>query len=303
MTCLVIGGAGFIGRSVARELAAQGVPPIVADLVTTDAAPFRTIDLRRQQTIREALSGVDCVVHLAWSAVPASATARPRQDVRQNVLGSLRLFSQCGEAGVRRVVFVSSGGAVYGAPRALPISEDHPTVPISSYGVTKLASEAYLRILASSHDFEYVILRPANAYGEGQPSRQQQGLVAACLKAALEGHVLEIWGDGSVVRDYVHVDDIGRATAMAVIGRTAGHTLNIGTGVGHSVNAIVALVRSITGREVHVRRLPARSFDPHDNVLDCREAERRLGWRASISLAEGIERQWRALLAESSGGA
>lgn len=301
MTCLVVGGAGFIGRFVVSELLAMGMRTIVGDVVASDAPEFRTMDVRRERSIRKALVGVDCVIDLAWSAVPASATAHPIDDVRQNVLGTLRLFSSCVAAGVRRVVFCSSGGAIYGPPRALPISEDHPTAPISSYGVTKLAAESYLRMYGHMHGLAYIILRPGNAYGEGQRTRQQQGLVAACLNAAARKGVLDVWGDGSVVRDYVHAADIARAIAMAATADAAGQVLNIGTGRGHSVNEIIAIVRTVTGLNVNVRYQPARPFDAHDNVLDSRKAEQCLGWRAEVPLARGIERQWRALIDHPSG--
>jgi UDP-glucose 4-epimerase len=295
MTCLVLGGAGFIGQHVVRQLQAEGVNAIVGDITSPSANPARTVDLRRRASLLAGLQGVDCVIHLAWSSVPATAANQAGDDVRHNLLGSLRLFDCCLAAGVRRVVFCSSGGAIYGRAQTLPISEDHPTVPLMSYGLTKQATEGYLRFYSRSRGLEHVILRPGNAYGEGQRLQRSQGLVAACLSAGESGRTLEVWGDGTVVRDYVHVADVARALTMAAQSDASGETYNIGTGTGHSVNAILDLCREISGRPIRVEYRAGRAIDAHDNVLDWSRARLRLGWSPTVALPEGIERQWRAL--------
>jgi UDP-glucose 4-epimerase len=299
MRCLVLGGAGFIGEHLVRQLQADGVSVVVGDVDVTPASHARTVDLRRRASLRAGLQGIDCVVHLAWNSVPATTATQAADDARQNLLGSLRLFDCCLAAGVRRVVFCSSGGAIYGRAQTLPIPEDHPTVPLMSYGVTKLATEGYLRFYSRSHGLDHVILRPGNAYGEGQRSRRSQGLVAACLTAAASERPVEVWGDGTVVRDYVHVADIARALSMATRTAASGETYNIGTGTGHSVNAIIDLCRQVSGRPVSVEYRAGRAFDAHDNVLDWSRARARLGWSPTVALREGIERQWRALLAQA----
>lgn len=296
MRCLVLGGAGFIGRHVVSELAATGHEPIVGDVVPASAGVAAClVDLGRRPTIMRALAGVECVIHLAWATNPASANARPIDDVRQNVIGSLRLFECCVDRRVRRIVFCSTGGAIYGQAQRLPIPEDHPTEPLSSYGVTKLATEVYLRSYGRLHGIEFMILRPGNAYGEGQRVGRKQGVIAACLDAIARGRTLEVWGDGTVVRDYVHVADVARALVLAAAATRHGETLNIGTGQGHSVNDIIEMSQKVAGASLAVNDQPARAFDMHDNVLDPTRASQGLAWRPRIELREGLARQWRAL--------
>src|SRR5215831_4143533 len=166
--CLVLGGNGFIGRHLVRHQIKEGAPPLVADLYPNPDADFIRVDYTNPATLQNVLRGVDVVIHLAWTTTPQSGTDDPTSDVSENILGSLNLFRACVAQGVKRLVFCSSGGAVYGHAQSNPITEVHPLEPLSSYGITKLAVENYLRLFSRLHGIEYVILRPGNAYGEGQ---------------------------------------------------------------------------------------------------------------------------------------
>ncbi len=293
--CLVLGGNGFIGRHVVRTLADRDIEPMVGDLVPNPEAPFVWVDYTNEDSLQHALRGIDVVVHLAWSTVPQSATDNPAQDVVTNVLGSLNLFTVCVAQRVRRVVFCSTGGAIYGTPNQLPIPETHSLDPFSSYGITKLAVEKYLIMFSRLYGLEYLILRPGNAYGEGQTSHWGQGVISACLDAAQTGRPFIVWGDGTVVRDYVHVTDIARAIAMAVTTHSPNHILNIGTGQGLSINDLIALIKTITGRAVNVKYISGRLIDAPVNILDASVAREVLGWIPQVSIREGVIRQWRAL--------
>jgi len=299
---LVLGGNGFIGRHLVRHLIKQGVTPLVADLSPGAAAPFIRVDYTKPATLHNVLRGVDVVMHLAWTTTPQSGTDDPTSDVSENILGSLNLFRACVAQGVKRLVFCSSGGAVYGHAQSNPITEVHPLEPLSSYGITKLAVENYLRLFSRLHGIEYVILRPGNAYGEGQLGGKDQGVIAACMKALLQNQRFTVWGDGTVTRDYVHVEDIARAILAAAKVRTANHVFNIGSGRGLSINQLIELIERITGRVVQVEYAAERQIDARVNVLDSSLAKGAFGWTPAISIDEGLRRQWQFLVGGQTAG-
>jgi UDP-glucose 4-epimerase len=198
--------------------------------------------------------------------------------------------------GVRKVVFASSGGTIYGRTRVSPIAEDHATDPTCAHGIGKLAIEKYLQLFKELHGLDCCALRIANPYGERQRTEKAQGAVGVLLERALNGRPFEIWGDGSVVRDYIHVSDVVRALiAGAAATDAANNVFNIGTGQGTSLNELVAVVERTINRRVRRIYLPARGFDIDENVLDTSRATEELGWTASVSLEDGIREtiEWR----------
>nr|WP_323690107.1 NAD-dependent epimerase/dehydratase family protein [Rhizobium sp. AN95] len=195
------------------------------------------------------------------------------------------------KSGVKRIVFISSGGTVYGVPKTIPISEEHSTYPTSSYGITKLAIEKYLDLYRSLHGLEYVTLRLANPYGVGQRLDAQQGAIAVFLARALRGEEISIWGDGSVIRDYIYVDDAIDAMVRSVdVNIQGGCVVNIGAGVGYSINEILSAIEKVTGRRTNKKYVEGRTYDVPANVLDISAAARLLGWTPKISLEEGLLR-------------
>jgi len=297
-SCLVLGGAGFVGSHLTEALAQSGQQVKVferphvdrlAQLPRKGVAVF-TGDLLNPQALVPALRGTDTVFHLVSTTLPKTSNDNPAYDVESNVVGGLRLLALCREHGVRKVVFVSSGGTVYGIPKSVPIAEDHPTDPICSYGIHKLALEKYLQLAHRLHGLEYCILRPANLYGPGQRLDTAQGAVAVFLDRALRGQPIEIWGDGSVVRDYVYLGDAVDAILKAARFAGAPRIFNIGSGSGTSLNQLVAEIQKLLGRPVEVSYAPTRSLDVPANVLDPALARRHLQWSASTPLGEGLRR-------------
>jgi UDP-glucose 4-epimerase len=296
-SCLVLGGAGFIGSHLAEALAQEGHRVKVFDRPHVDRLPLfasrfeiHTGDFLNPRALSPALRGTEIVFHLVSTTLPKNSNDNPVYDVESNVLGSLRLLALCHEHGVRKVVFLSSGGTVYGVPQSAPIPETHPTEPICSYGIHKLAVEKYLSLAHRLHGLDYCILRPANLYGPRQRLDTAQGAVAVFLDRALREEPIQIWGDGSVVRDYVYVGDAVDAILRAA--RFEGETriFNIGSASGTSLKALVAEIERLLGRPVKVEYAAARSLDVPVNVLDSRLAKRHLGWSASTSLGEGLRR-------------
>ena len=232
------------------------------------------------------------VVHLVSATLPASSNDNPVYDVEANVVASLRLLEAARAARVRRILFISSGGTVYGPARRLPIDEDHPTEPACSYGIAKLAIEKYLGLYARLHGLKSTVLRFSNPFGERQNPGSAQGAVAVFLGRILAGRPIEIWGDGSVVRDYLYIADGARAFRLVLEKEPDGPVYNVGRGVGTTLDDLVTVLKRVTGRPVEVVRRPGRPIDVPANVLDSRRLEAAVGWRPRVDLEEGLARTW-----------
>jgi UDP-glucose 4-epimerase len=298
-SCLVLGGAGFIGSHLVEALAQQGHRVKVFDRPHVDRLPLFaraqgfevfTGDFLNPRALAPAIEGTELVFHLVSTTLPKNSNDNPVYDIESNVLGSLRLLELCREQGVRKVVFISSGGTVYGVPSTTPIAEHHPTEPISSYGIHKLMVEKYLALAHRLHGLDYRIVRPANLYGPRQRLDIAQGAVAVFLDRALRDQPIQIWGDGSVVRDYVYVGDAVEAMLKAASYQGTQRIFNIGSGRGTSLNELVAEIEKLLGRRLKVEHSGSRAVDVPANVLDASLAAHHLGWRASTPLGEGLRR-------------
>ncbi len=299
---MVTGGAGFIGSHVVEELVDRGHDVVVLDnfsvgreenlhgvrddieIVRADVTDPRAVE----RTFREYRPEV--VIHLAAQVNVRYSMESPFVDARINALGTLNLVSLAAEHDVERFVYASSGGAVYGEPEYLPVDEEHPTRPISNYGVSKLAGEYYVRVYAERDGFEYVILRYANVYGPRQDPRGEAGVIPIFLLRAARGEPLTIFGDGEQTRDFVFVEDVARVTAEAV--ERGEGVYNIGTGREASVNDIVNVVESVTGVDVEVVYEDPRPGEVRRIYLDPSRAQEELGFEPRVDLEEGIERTW-----------
>ena len=302
MRAVLIGGSGFIGSHLASRLVAAGYEVVVYD----ERKPALGV-LSRQAGVQyvagdafspeptglpELLRGARLVYHLAWRHLPAASNQAMAQDIQTNLIGSLNLLRLCCEVGVGRVVFFSSGGSVYGPAQSLPITEDHPTEPLSSHAVNKLAVEKYLAILARLYNLDYVILRPGNPFGPYQNPEGGQGVIAAFLARAAVRQPLAVWGDGSTVRDYFYVGDLARAAVMAGETMHSRTVYNIGSGVGRSLHEVISAISRLVGHELEVHWLPGRPTDVPINVLDASKARRLLGWAPEIPFEEGLRLTW-----------
>ena len=305
MRCLVLGGGGFLGKHLVRALLDEGRyvrsfdrPQNIQSLSAGDVynmvdneVEYVSGDFLSAQDVETALKGVDVCFHLISTTIASTSNANPIFDVETNLLGTLRLLQSAVKEGVKRIVFVSSGGTVYGRPKTIPIPEDHGTDPTSSYGITKLAIEKYLKLYSALHGLEYVTLRLANPYGIGQRTDAQQGAIAVFLSRALRGEEISIWGDGSVIRDYIYVDDaIDAMVRAAIVDINGGCVLNIGAGVGYSLNEILSAIEKVTGCPTKRKYVEGRTYDVPANVLDISAAALLMGWTPKISLDEGLRR-------------
>jgi UDP-glucose 4-epimerase len=299
-TCVVLGGRGFIGSHLIAALLSRGYrvrcfdrPHVVAlgsDLL--DAPGFELIegDLANEAEIAEAIEGCDVCYHLVSTTLPKSSNADPVYDIESNVVTSVRLLNQAVKSGVRKMVFASSGGTVYGIPVMTPIQESHPTNPVCSYGISKLAIEKYLGLFKQLHGLDYTVLRIANPFGERQRTNASQGAVAVFLGKILHGEPIEIWGDGSIVRDYIYISDVVDALLLAMEQPSDQHVFNIGSGRGHSLNDLIRAIEEVTGRTAVCRYLPSRPFDIPSNVLCNKLANQSLGWSPKVGFEDGLDK-------------
>jgi len=295
MRCVVFGAGGFIGTNLCRKLAGRvshvrgfGRPPrFPAALAGIDWAQGDFSDVR---SVQAAVEGCDTVFHLISTTTPASANADMPLDLQQNVLSTLHLLEACRAAGVRRIVFVSSGGTVYGIPKQIPTPEDAPTWPISAYGVSKLAIERYLHLHEFLYGLEFRILRLSNPFGPFQIASKNQGVIAAFLQRALSGQPLEVWGDGTATRDYVYIDDVVDALERAALDDGEARVFNIGAGVPRSIAQLIEAVADVVGHKLRVERRDARQVDVPASVLDISRSREVLGWTPQTGFREGLTR-------------
>ncbi|WP_409563185.1 NAD-dependent epimerase/dehydratase family protein [Hyphomicrobium sp. MC8b] len=240
--------------------------------------------------IELAVERCDVCFHLASTTLPKTSNEDPAFDVESNLLATVRMLAQMARAKVMRVIYASSGGTVYGIPEQIPISENHPTQPTSSYGICKLATEKYLDLFHQLHGLDYVALRIANPYGERQRLTGSQGAVAVFMGRAIRQQPIEIWGDGTVVRDYIHIDDVVEAMVRSMENTSREKIFNIGSGKGTSLLELLDVVDSVLGRKTERIFQPSRTFDVPVNILSIERANRELSWRPRISLEEGIRK-------------
>lgn len=293
MNIVITGGNGFIGSHLLLQLAARGDALTVIDR----GAPRSDIDwtgIRYLQgsfddttLLTRALEGADLVYHLASTTVPGTANLDPVADVQGNLLGTLALVNAMHQAGCERLVYLSSGGTVYGDLDLEKVDEQAPTRPISSYGIVKLAIERYLLMHERTGSLKPVILRASNPYGARQGKLGLQGLVSTAIDRISSGLPLQIWGDGSAVRDYVYICDLVELMEKAGFSTLCG-VYNAGSGHGTSVRQIIDEVAGALNVQPKLEHVSARAFDVSRVVLDVSRASRDFAWHPRTELTAGI---------------
>jgi UDP-glucose 4-epimerase len=296
MRILVTGGAGFIGSHIADALSAAGHAVAVFDNLSTGrlgnvpaAAEFFEADIRDADAVRDVFDRFrpEAIVHQAAQVDVRSSVADPAGDAHVNIVGSINVLEACREAGARRVLFASTGGAIYGEQDRFPADETHATRPVSPYGVAKLAVEAYLFYYRVAYGVEYAALRYANVYGPRQNPHGEAGVVAIFADHLLRGITATINGDGDQTRDYVYVGDVVRANVLALERGLSG-VFNVGTGVETTVNQIFDGLRSRAGDGVDARHGPAKAGEQRRSCLDASKLERDAGWQPEVPLDDGL---------------
>jgi UDP-glucose 4-epimerase len=291
---LVVGGCGFIGRHLVEDLLKSGTTVRILDRVKPawidERIEFFEGDFTAVHYLEHVMDGCDAVFHLASTTLPASSNDDPAFDISSNLSGAVALLDLAVKKKVKRFIFASSGGTVYGIPAAVPVPENHPTHPLCSYGIVKLAIEKYLRLYHELYGLNTCSLRLANPYGEYQRADKAQGVIAVFCDKALRGQTIDIWGDGTVVRDFIYIGDATHALIKALYADCSGIELNVGAGVGASLNQLLEHIEAILERPVKRNYLSKRSFDIPEIYLDIQAANQLIGWAPSEELSSGIRK-------------
>ncbi len=301
MRILVTGGAGFIGSHTVDALVAAGAHQVdVIDNLAAGrrdnlnpGARFHEADLRDAGRVREIAAShrPEAIVHFAAQMDVRRSVADPAFDAQVNLVGFLNLIEAARPHGLRRVVFASTGGAIYGEQDFFPADEGHPCRPVSPYGVAKLATESYLHFYKVQYGIEYAAMRYANVYGPRQDPQGEAGVVAIFCARLLEGRPATIFGDGEQTRDYVYVGDVVRAN-VAALTAAAGGPINIGTGVETSVNRLYRRLAEIAGVSGAPEHAAARPGEQMRSAISAARAGRELGWRPEVALDDGLRRTY-----------
>jgi UDP-glucose 4-epimerase len=297
LKCAVFGGGGFIGTHLCNalvrtgaEVRAFGRGHIIRDAMHRDVA-WTTGQLGDAPSWLPLLDGVDVLYQLASSSTPQTAEADLSRDVSDNIVDALRLFDAAIRCGVKKIIFLSSGGTVYGIPARVPTDEDQPASPISAYGLQKLTVERYLHLYRRRHGIDILIFRVANPYGPLQLGRKYQGVVPIFLKSALAGQPIHIWGSDEIVRDFVYIDDVANALALGASYHGQHDTFNVGSGEGLSLRKIVDDIERIAGRGpiTKIYTASAPSVIPV-SVLDSTRIRAEMGWSPQVPWSDGLRR-------------
>jgi len=307
MRITVLGANGFLGKHLVSALSKDSSIKIAAfDHFSSikESSPYDhpfdkmenvTIhrgDFLNTEDVRQSIRNSDCVFHLISTTNPATSMDNPLLDIDTNVRGSIQLLSICAEENVKKIVFFSSGGAVYGDIDSDKITEDARLSPLSPYAIGKVTIEYYLEYFRRSHGLDYLIYRVANPYGPGQNIHGKQGVIPIFMKHVLEDQPINVYGDGGMVRDYIYIDDLMDLVRDTFYKQTKHKIYNLGSGDGSSVNDIIAAIESVTGKEVSKNHIKTPAVYVQRSVLDINRFTSEFDIQPKISLREGIEKTW-----------
>ena len=297
MNILVTGGAGFIGSNIVDAYLHAGHTVVIVDDLSTGTmenvnpkAKFHRIDLRDPAVETVFIeTKIDVINHHAAQMDVRKSVADPKFDASVNILGMLNVMELGVKYGVKKVIFSSTGGAIYGEQDYFPADEKHPLRPLSPYGVTKLATEKYLFYYQAVHGLQHVILRYANIYGPRQNPHGEAGVIAIFADKMLKGEQPVINGDGKQTRDYVYVSDVVRANVLALT-HSSSDIFNIGTGIENDVNTLFRIIKKFSGVACEEKHGEAKIGEQLRSVIDHSKAKKILGWEPTVMLDEGLRR-------------
>lgn len=293
MKVLVLGGGGFIGKHLIARLSQIDVDVLSMDLTeplnTYPKVTYYRGDIINTAQWQHIMENVDAIFHLFSTTVPLSSNAQVERDIQTNLITSVNILEAAAHYNVKKIIFPSSGGTVYGQSSSFPLTELAPTNPISSYGIIKLAIEKYLEMFHKINGIKPMILRISNAYGPGQIAKPSQGIIARLLYDALSGRETEIWGDGSAIRDYVYILDIVDAMVKSLFYTGSETILNISSGEGHSIKELIEILDNVYSLNLKVRFIGTKPHDLPINILDNKKAKNVLNWKPKTSLESGLQ--------------
>ncbi|RLJ73899.1 NAD-dependent epimerase/dehydratase family protein [Pedobacter alluvionis] len=296
--CLVLGGGGFIGSNLVEGLLKFGYDVRVFDIKNFSKKNIQEFENRIEIVegdfgnpidVQRALDGIDYVYHLISTTIPSNSVLNPTYDIETNVLPTINLLQYCATSKIKKIVYISSGGTVYGIPEKVPIAEGHNCNPISSYGIVKRTIESYFQLYKKNWGVDCCVFRLSNPYGERQNPTNVQGAMAVFSYKSIKNFDIEIWGDGEVIRDYIYIGDVVSALIKAISIETPEVIYNLGSGEGKSINDILNLIRLYFNPQLKVKYLEARNFDVPVNILNISLLRKRFQWEPEMKLDQGIK--------------
>lgn len=294
--CLVLGANGFIGSHLVQSLVAKGYSVRSFDRSesgSADGTEKYAGDFLNEKDVEAALQDIDYVFHLVSTTTPMIAENDPLIDIQTNILMSVKLFELCVKAGVKKVIFASTGGAIYGnVDGKKPLHEDVVPKPVSPYAIGKLTIENYLRYFKKKHNLDFMVTRISNPYGPGQNPKGGQGVIAIFLDKLQQGEPITIFGDGSMIRDYIYVKDVANMLAESFHKNNKEDVYNIGSGHGRSVNEIIGIIENVTGRSFKKETKPAPRTFVQNVVLDASRYVGEFGSSERTEIEKGIRYTW-----------
>lgn len=298
MNVLVLGGNGFIGSHLVDKLLQEGHAVRVFDKneehyrKPLPYVEYHLGEFGNRGLLSDALKDIDIVVHLISTTLPKTSNDDPVFDIQSNVVETLFLLEQCVSLKIKKIIYISSGGTVYGIPSSVPVIEESHTNPICSYGISKLTIEKYLELFKNLYNLDYVVIRPSNPFGSRQNPFGIQGAIPVFLGKILRNEPIQIWGTGEVIRDYIYVEDLVDALYRSITTTTESRIFNIGIGMGLSISDLLDIMRIVTGRDFSVNYTNSRAYDVPAIYLDITRAAQELGWYPYTSLEDGIKKTW-----------
>ena len=306
--CLLVGGNGFIGKNLTQRLLEENWEVIVYDntnpLIKSPNLIHIEGSIEDTTFLAKAIHSADAIIWLVHTSVPATSMYNVESDLSSNIPPLIRFIQLLPDnLKIKKFIYLSSGGTVYGdRDIKTPIDESSAKDPISSYGLTKLIAEEYLTFFLKRTSISTFILRPSNVYGRHQNLTKPQGIIGHAFKSIIHKQSIDIYGDGSIIRDYIHVNDLAEAIILCLKSSINNHfpkILNIGSGQETPINSIIELVNKITNLTVSVNRMPERPFDCKFNVLSIEKAKQEIGWTPKIELQNGLHDVWEWIRASS----
>jgi UDP-glucose 4-epimerase len=297
---LLLGGGGFIGTALARRLCENkfNVHILSKYFPTRQIAPNMTIHkgkLDDREILERVLPECKTIIHLASSTTPGCSSRQPVMEGNKNITPTLRFLDILQSYNNIHLIFVSSGGTLYGNPKTILVDETHPINPLSFHGAGKVAIETFLRTFSTLPEKSTTIVRPSNVYGPGQPLRSGFGVIRTMLEHVHRGTVMEIWGDGTSIRDFLYLDDMLSALIHLIDFHNDNNTYNIGSGTGYSLNQLKEIIESVCSKKLSAIYRPSRKTDVKAIVLDSSRLIKKTKWHPTVSLEQGIELTWKWL--------
>jgi len=298
---LLIGGMGYVGRQLQELLLAAGYRVNVMDRKSPAQKGNENIDFHKcllsdESVLRDLLHRCSTVFFLASDSVPATTARNPSKEGELNLLPFLKFLDIFQEYDHIHLVYLSSGGTIYGDPEAIPVSESSPVAPISYHGAGKAAIEAFLHVCSNQYDNRITILRPSNLYGPGQPYVPGFGVIRSIMEKLKRDQLVEIWGDGAIVRDYLYIDDFVSACLACIQfekQQKRYRIFNVSSGLSLSINKLCDEIEAVTEQNLKRVYMPGRAIDVKSVILDYSRIKKELGWQPVVGINEGLRRTWK----------